>query len=236
MHVTAVVVALARTDVPVTPDRDTARRWLAEELARPEYATEPSLLERLLTWFLHLFDGAPSIDLPPWYTLAVTAAVAALVVLVARWVTGPVRLRRSTGRSSVVTADDDTRTAAQLRAAADAAAARGDWPTAVAERFRAIVRALEDRTVLDIRPGRTAQEAAADAGARLAEQTGALTRAATTFDGVVYGHHTAGPSDDAALRSLDAQLARARVPVTVAAGAVTGRRPAHPDAVPEDPS
>lgn len=229
------LLPLLRADVPVTPDAPTARRWAVEELARPEYHTGSSLLQRIIDWFRRINDAGAHVGLPPTASYLVGAALVALVVLVVLRYAGPVR-RTARVRTERAVLDDDTRTAAQLRAAADAAAARGDWPTAVAERFRAIVRALEDRTVLDIRPGRTAQEAAADAGARLAEQTGALTRAATTFDGVVYGHHTAGPSDDAALRSLDAQLARARVPVTVAAGAVTGRRPAHPDAVPEDPS
>lgn len=232
----AVVAALARADVPVSPDRDTARRWLVEELARPEYSTQPSLLERLANWFLHLFDGAPSVSLPPWYVFVLLLGAVALLVLVARWVTGPVRLRRRAARSSVVTATDDTRTAAQLREAADAAAARGDWALAVAERFRAVVRALEERTVLDVRAGRTAQEAATDAGARLPQHAGGLTRAATVFDGLVYGHHTAGPSDDAALRALDAQLAAARLHVTAAAGAASGARPAHPDSRPGDPS
>ena len=92
----------------------------------------------------------------------------------------------------VVDADDD-RTAAQLRADADAAAARGDWRSAVIDRFRAVVRSLEERVVLDVRPGRTADEAAAVAGLRFPAEADALRRGARLFDDVCYGDAPAGP-------------------------------------------
>ncbi len=227
MHAGAAVVARLVADVPVTPDRETARRWLVEELSRPEYDTQPSLLQRLLEWFLGLFDGMGSLQAPPWQVLLGLLVAVVLVVLVARWVTGPVRLARRARRSGAVVAADDARTAAQMRRAADDAAARGDWAVAVAERFRAVVRSLEDRTVLDERPGRTAQEAASDAGVRLPGHAADLVRAATLFDAVVYGHRGATEADDASLRELDARLAAAKV---VAAGArPRPDRPAHPD-------
>ncbi|MCL1869335.1 MAG: hypothetical protein FWF90_02850, partial [Promicromonosporaceae bacterium] len=152
--------------VPVTPDRDTARQWLVQELSKPEYATQPSLLERLWLWFVHLFDAIPGVSAPPWQVLLGVLVVAAVVVVVARTVAGPVRLARARA-ARPVSAADDARTAAQLRSAADAAADRRDWPLAVAERFRAVVRGLEERVVIDESPGRTAQEAATAAGTRL---------------------------------------------------------------------
>ncbi|QAY68870.1 DUF4129 domain-containing protein [Xylanimonas protaetiae] len=239
MLLAATVTARLAADVPVTPDRDTARRWLAEELARPEYGTQPSLLQRLWEWFLGLFDGLRGLDAPPWQVLVGVLVAVALVVVVARWVAGPVRLARRTRGSAVVAAADDARTAAQLRTAANAAAAGGDWALAVAERFRAVVRALEDRTVLDERPGRTAQEAASDAGERLPEHARDLTVAATLFDGVVYGHRSAREADDAALRALDSRLTAARVAASATRG--TGGpghadAPAHPDATSGDPA
>lgn len=217
MRAEAFLAAALRADVPVTPDRPTARRWIVEELARPEYARSDSWLLRLWDWFLGLFDGAPTLDAPPWQLLLGAVAVVLVVVLVARWVAGPVRLARAR-RSSAVVAHDDARTAAQMRNAADAAAARGHWPLAVAERFRAVVRGLEERTVLDERPGRTAQEAAADAGSRLPALAAGLHAAATLFDDVVYGEHPATAGDDTRLRELDTQVAAARVPVGVSAG------------------
>lgn len=228
MHAAALLARLG-ADVPVTPDRDTARRWLTEELARPEYATEPSLLQRLWEWFLGLFDGMGGLEAPPWKVLAGIAVALVVVVLVAWWVTGPVRLSRRTRASAAVVAADDARTAAELRAAADAAAARGDWALAVTERFRALVRSLEDRTVLDEQAGRTAQEAATDAGARLPGHAAALVDAATLFDAVVYGHRGARESDDAGLRELDARLAAAKI-VAVGRTRRSDDAPAHPDA------
>jgi hypothetical protein len=197
--------------VPVTPDPDTARRWLIEELTRPEYTRGPSLLTRLWDWFTGLFGDVRGLGLPPWQSIAMAAVVIAAVVVVARFVAGPVRLAGGGRGPGALVAADDTRTAAELRAAADAAAKRGDWATAVAERFRAIVRSLEERAVLDARPGRTAQEAAADGGARLPAHAAALAAGATVFDGTVYGRRTPTAADDAALRALDEAVATARV-------------------------
>ncbi|MFC8599391.1 MULTISPECIES: DUF4129 domain-containing protein [unclassified Isoptericola] len=190
--------------VPVDPDRETAHRWLLEELSRSEYSTSPSLLERLLRWFSDLFDGL-TLGTGRFPLAFVVVVVVVLVAAIAWWVAGPVRLTRR-GRRSAVVLDDDGRTAAQLRADADAAAARGDWSAAVLDRFRALVRSLEERVVIDERPGRTAQEASHDAGSRLPEVAEELHRAAGLFDDVCYGTLPAGPEDDRRLRDLDARV------------------------------
>jgi hypothetical protein len=137
-------------------------------------------------------------------------------------VAGPVRLARRRRRTAAVVQADDVRTSAQLRAAADDAAGRGDWTLAVAERFRAVVRALEERAVLDERPGRTAQEAAEAAAERLPGLAGPLHVAASRFDDVVYGDLPAGPADDAAVRALDEQVSAARAESVAPAEAVAG--------------
>ncbi|MEG3616478.1 DUF4129 domain-containing protein [Isoptericola haloaureus] len=202
--------AAVLAEVPVDPDRETARRWLVEELARPEYAQDQSWLTRLLDWFLGLFDGLGTVDGDPLVLAGVVVGVLAVVAALAWWIAGPVRLRRRAQARSVVVHDDDPRTAAEMRAAADAAAARQDWATAVLERFRAVVRDLEERAVLDERPGRTAQEAARDGGARVPQIADPLRAAARLFDGVCYGHRPAGPGDDDRLRALEEQAAAAR--------------------------
>jgi len=74
------------------------------------------------------------------------------------------------------------------------------------DRFRAVVRSLEERVVLDVRPGRTADEAAAVAGVRFPAEAEALRRGARLFDDVCYGDVPAGPDDDARLRDLDQRL------------------------------
>jgi len=205
-------LSVLHVEVPVVPDASTARRWATEELANPVYHRGKSLLSRLLDWFFSLFEGssAPFLGLTPGAVAAVIVVVVLAVAGVAFWIAGPVRLaRRAAG--SVVVLGDDTRTAAQLRAAADASANRGDWSAAVLDRFRAIVRALEERTVLDELPGRTAHEAAEAAAARLPSHTADLRRAGRTFDEVCYGKVAAGPDTDSWLRTLDAALAATRL-------------------------
>ena len=58
---------------------------------------------------------------------------------------------------------------------------------AVREAFRAVVRQLEERGALDHRPGRTADEAARDAGTVFESLRLDLGQAAGTFDEVAYG-------------------------------------------------
>ncbi|MFC8798318.1 DUF4129 domain-containing protein [Promicromonospora sp. NPDC057138] len=201
-----------RFDVPVVPDRDTAREWLSSELQGSEYAERESLLTRLINWAL---DWLNNIEWPDTSMsgpqLGTVIAVIAVVVLVIAWlVAGPVRLGRERAGSAEVLDADDARTAAQMRRAADAAAASGEWRTAAVERFRAVVRSLEERVIIEPRPGRTAQEAAADAGERLPAQAAGLRSGADLFDGVEYGDRVATAEDDAALRALDAEVNAAR--------------------------
>ncbi|MFI8526880.1 DUF4129 domain-containing protein [Promicromonospora sukumoe] len=209
-----------RADLPVVPDRDTAREWLTSELQRPEYAERESLLSRLVNWVLDWLNGIqwPGTGMSGAQLGLLIAGVAAVVLLIAWLVAGPVQLGRVRKGSAEVLDTDDARTAAQMRTAADAAAASGDWRTAAAERFRAVVRSLEERVIIEPRPGRTAQEAAGDAGERLPAQAAGLRSGADLFDGVEYGDRVATAADDAALRELDAAVAAAR-PVATGSGA-----------------
>lgn len=201
-----------RADLPVVPDRDTAREWLSSELQRPEYAERESLLQRLISWVLEWFQSIewPAAALMGPQLGIIVAVIAAVVLLIAWLIAGPVQLGRNRARSAEVLDTDDARTAAQMRAAADAAAASGDWRTASAERFRAVVRSMEERVIIEPRPGRTAQEAAADAGLRLPAQAAGLHAGADLFDGVEYGDRVATSADDADLRALDAAVTAAR--------------------------
>lgn len=105
---------------------------------------------------------------------------------------------------------DGPRSAAQHRAAAEAHAAALRWTEAVQERMRAIVRSLEERALLDPRPGRTADEAAVEAGRVLPHHATRLRSAAREFDDVTYGGRTAGQPAYLALRTLDTELEEAK--------------------------
>ncbi|MDM7853992.1 DUF4129 domain-containing protein [Cellulomonas alba] len=203
-------MTLALGRVPVQPDAPTARRWAQQELTDPVYHRGRSLLERIVDWIAQQLSGLHTAGLPAPAAVLVVVAVLAVIAAVAFWVAGPVRRNHRSPRTRGVLAHDDRRSAARMRADADAAAARGDWSTAVVERFRAIVRSLEERAVLDELPGRTAHEAAGEAGGRLPTVSAELSRAAQLFDDVAYGDAHPSAGDDAALRDVDRRVAAAR--------------------------
>ncbi|TDE15952.1 DUF4129 domain-containing protein [Jiangella asiatica] len=197
--------------VPVDPGRDEARDLARDELSKPSYERDTPLLSRVMRWILNQIDRLLDAATGAFSSrIAISAIVAVVVVLAAVIVlrTGPMA-RRAARRAGPVL-PDRRRTAAEHRAAADAAAARSDWNTAVVERYRAVVTGLEERGVLDDRSGRTADEAAREAGAVLADVAESMRRGAILFDAVRYGGADATAGDDTSLRALDAAVAAAR--------------------------
>ena len=184
----AVPVPIA-VDVPVAPDPDVAREWLIRELARPEYRRAET------TWFDDLVasigrflsdllggatPGAPSLA---WGLVI----VALLVGIVASYlIFGPPRLNRRMRTSVATVGEADGRDAATIRAAADAAAAAGDWALATEEMFRAIARGLTERAILTTHPGTTATGFATRAREYFPSFGEALSASATHFDDVRY--------------------------------------------------
>ncbi len=199
--------------VPVVPDEPTAREWVEQELADPAYAqARPGLLRR--AWEA-LQDALSQAEGPvsPLLLLVLVAVVVGVLALVL-WRTGPLRAAARTGTAATGEIGlEEHVTAAGYRERADAAAASGDWRTAVLDRFRALVRGLEERTVLDPRPGRTADEAAREAGVLLPDVADALTAAARVFDDVAYGDRTATAEHHDRVRGADEAASRARLGV-----------------------
>jgi hypothetical protein len=198
---------------PVEPDRETARRWALEELAGREYTeARPNPLTRAISWLWEKLnsiqvDGGPRLDVG----LLIFATLLALAIGYALYRTGGVRRMGAADRRGEGVFADSVATAAEHRAAADRHAAAGEWDRAVVERFRAIARELEERTVLTPEPGRTAQEVALDGGSALPDLAGALRDASGTFDAVSYGHVPVGPDADTRLRELDGRIGRAEL-------------------------
>ncbi|MBO1266824.1 DUF4129 domain-containing protein [Arthrobacter cavernae] len=199
---------LAATEPPVTPDRDEARRWAIEELAKPQYpAAQPSWLDQLwrdfLDWLASLDSGntGPNGDI----AVALFGALAVVLVIVAVILVRPrLNARRRTAKD--VFDGEPALDADVYRSRASAAAGRSDWQTAVVEQFRALVRSAEDRTVIEARAGRTADEAAAQLGQAFGPARQRLDSAATVFDAVRYGKAGASAADYEAVRNLDADL------------------------------
>ncbi|QNP72355.1 DUF4129 domain-containing protein [Streptomyces roseirectus] len=217
----ALAAAGADDAPPLTTPRDPAREAARRELSKRMYhENDPNLFQRALDafwkWLGDLFDTASGAT--PGGTLGlVVIALAVVAVAAALW------WRLGTPRRTPVSAPalfgDRARSAAEHRAAAEEHAAQGHWNQAVQERMRAIVRALEERALLDTRPGRTADEAAAEAGRTLPDHADGLHAAARDFDDVTYGGRSAGEQTYRRIADLDQTLDRAKPRLTAHQGA-----------------
>ncbi|MFF0297501.1 DUF4129 domain-containing protein [Kitasatospora sp. NPDC004614] len=215
--------SLLADSVPVTVPRDAARDAAHEELRKAIYHQhEPGLVDRFVAWVQRQLDHLTATGVPlgggDGAALVVVIVLAVVIAVVAwRRYGAPRRDARSVG---TLFAADGPRSAAQHRADAAAHAERGAWADAVREQMRALVRGLEERTVLDPRPGRTAVEAAAEAGRALPERARELASAARLFDDIAFGERTADEASYRLLADLDRALERTR-PTPVAAGGGT---------------
>ena len=197
---------------PLDPDAPEAQRWLQDELSKPEYVSaEPNAFDRAMQsirdWFLGLFEGASGIP-GPLLTLLVILVVVAIVVI-GLLVFGLPRLRRSRRPAEPLFDDHDRRDLAALRRAANAAAEAGDWPLAIEERYRAIVRGVVDRDLVRVHPGTTAHGVADAASVPFPAHGDALRSAAADFDAVRYLGRSGSRERYEELTRLEAELAAA---------------------------
>lgn len=208
------MLLLAR-QVADTITRDGAREAARDELAKPQYQVgKPSLLDRAVNRVLAELGElvADAVRLVPGGIGGVTLAAVVLVVAVVllRLGLGPLQVRDAlTDRrrgATARTAQDYRREAAQLAAA-------GDWKQAVRARFRAVARELEQRGVLDPRPGRTAGEIAGEAGAAVPAVAAPAEAAARLFDTVWYGDRPATSAQYDLICAADAAVASERLTV-----------------------
>jgi hypothetical protein len=200
-------------------DRDAAHEAAQRELAKPIYP-KASLTDRLLDWLSELIyrlinasAGVPG----GWFTLSVIGILLAIAIVVAiRIARRTMRTNRGSGHALF---GEHELSAAEHRATAEQYAAAGNWSAAIRHRLRAVARQLEENSVLDPVPGRTATELARDAGRALPALATELRRAAEAFNDVTYGER---PGTEAAYRmiaDLDNHL-RSRARASVAADAV----------------
>jgi hypothetical protein len=211
------VVKLLLTDVPVDIGRDDARRAAAGELADPQYRdARPNLLQQVGQWLGEHLDrllAALSSDVPGGlFGLVLVLVLLIVLVVVIRLRTGKIA---RTSRAGGVVFGGQRKSADDYRRSAEEAAAAGRFGDAVRDRFRAVVRALEERALLDTRSGRTADEAAAEAGLLLPDVAGLLRQGARLFDDVHYGGREGTEAAYRALTELDERCRRER-PVAMA--------------------
>lgn len=205
------------TDAPVTPDGDTARGWVTDELSRAEYGHELSPLTRAIRWILQAVADAlgGGTARPPVAAILLAVFAILLVVLVVLVVRNPVRLTHRASSSAVF--DGDERSLAQARALESAAVEAEDWDAAVVWAFRVLVLLLAESGTLRETPGLTAREAASQAGDARPGSQAELRWSADLFDAVRYGDTHATREDHARLHALHdadwAALVRTPAPV-----------------------
>lgn len=198
--------------VPVELGREAARDAAHQELSRQVYQqARPGLVERALQWlYEHIVELLNNVGnaSPGGYAgvIAIVLLVVAAIVAV-RLKVGPFGKTRRVEEALFV---GGPRSAAEHRRAADAHAAAGEWAEAVRDRLRAVIRSLEERALLDPRPGRTADEAAVEAGAALPDCSASLRAGARVFDDIWYGGRVASASSDQVLRDLDERVRTSR--------------------------
>lgn len=197
---------------PIPPlTREAARAAARRELSKPIYhRNDEPLALRVLSWvrdhiaqyLSNAADAAPG----GWLGLAGILIAAVLVIAAIRWRVGP--LQRS-ARGARALFDIATRSAAEHRALAERFAAAGHWSEAVRERLRALARSLEERGVIDVHPGRTADEVAAEAAGAFPRYSDDLRAAAHAFDEIWYGGRVARPESYELVRRVDDNIRNA---------------------------
>jgi hypothetical protein len=187
-------------------DRDAAHEAAQRELGKPIYP-KASLTERLMNWIDELLyklaDASSSLP-GGWLTLSVLLILLAIAIVVA------VRIARRTMRTNrggeYALFGDHELSAAEHRATAEQYAAASNWSAAIRHRLRAVARQLEENSVLDPVPGRTATELARDAGRAIPNLAAELSRAAEAFNDVTYGERPGTESAYRLIADLDDHL------------------------------
>ena len=203
---------IPRVAVPVQPDADEARRLLEDELAKGIYQeAQPSLLERAWTTFLNwlgeLLGQIRSVDAGLGTLMLAVGAV--VVIAVAILLIKPRLNARKRPEPAVF--EKASRLSAQAhRTSSDTAARDGDWDEALTERFRAITRAAEERTIIDEQAGRTAVEVAGQLQNLFNVQSADLDWLAMRFNEVHYGARPATEADCRRAADLDQDLLHAQ--------------------------
>ena len=195
------------------PDGATARQWLTDELARPEYHQGPNPLQAVLGW---LADGLGSlfgtVGGGSGGSMSILGAVlaVALVVAVLAMLLRVRGDRGRVGRTRPGVLPQGEVTPAQWRTIADEAYAEARYGDAVVAWFRALAREAADRTLLGPSAGLTAHEVALRLAPLFPDHAAALARSGDVFDVVLYGKLQVGRAEAEEVRDLDAALRSAR--------------------------
>ena len=192
---------------PLEPSPDEGRAWLRRELLRPEYQ-ERDLLQRLLAWLERMITRglAAASEAPPLSTL-MSMVVGLLLLGAIGWLIG--RARRSARqvvKPRPLLAEESV-SASELRARAEAAMAEGRFGDALVDGYRALaVRHVEAARIEDL-PGLTAREVGDLMAGLHPDEAAALREGARLFDLVRYGERPATVEQARAVLDLEDRMA-----------------------------
>lgn len=188
---------MSATDPPLSPDAPTARRWLQDELAKPEYRHHESIIKRFLSWLserlasfdVSLGDHGPRI--PGWLiaTVVLLGLVVGLMVSYRRFrptsrtATEPKRSSAAIFDDALLTADDYL---AQARQRLET-----DPSAALVAAYRAVVTRAAERSVIELAPTTTVADATSALCSARPDEAEASHSAGTAFEAVRYGNHQA---------------------------------------------
>ncbi len=201
--------------IPLVPDGDEARRWAERELTDPVYeAAEPNFFDRMARAVFEFFENLFNAEVDgQWGLLLALIALGILIVIVVAAIVVwglPRSTRRIRAATGSLFGDDDERSAAELRRAAAAHAARDEWDSAIIVRFRALARGLAERGIVETPPGATVHAFARAAASAFPAHADALETAAAAFDDVRYLRRPGTPDLYARVASVDDAVAAAR--------------------------
>jgi hypothetical protein len=174
-------------------DGATARQAAVDELRRVEYhRDDPGLFTRVLDWLGRRLDSIPTGGVSGAATLALLVLLVGAIIFAVIRAGRPRRIARAAGTGLDPLAPsglvDHRRLAADLQSQGRLAEAQREW-------LRATVQTIEQRGVLDPRPGRTGTGLAREAGAMLPSVAALLDEAVDAFDAVWFGRRAAVAAD-----------------------------------------
>lgn len=173
---------------PLTPDAAEARKWAQEELAKTVYSQESGLLQRFFSWLeeqlAQVFSTSGNANSSLFGSLLMLSLFVLAVILIALYFKG--RFRSSINSKSTVLGHGD-QASVDLFALANQSFNASDFNQGVLYLYRAIIKALAERNLLQEHPGLTAAEAGSLGGRCFPNQAQLFTQAAQLFDDTAYG-------------------------------------------------
>lgn len=198
-------VLLSMLPGALSPDPDTARRWLRDELSGPDY--QESFAERVTRWFNDFMDSVFSMagpgGLDPVLGLVLLALLAGGVALAL----SRLRANPTSGAPDAAVFSEARQSADEHRRRAHVALEQAQWAEAVVESVRALAAGLVERGLIPEQSGVTVHEISQRASTLFPAHLTRLEEMALVFDETRYGDRPAQEPQARAVVELERDLA-----------------------------